>query len=505
MANTNFSCALEAWVSGNTIYARMHYWRSGTYHYLDQTFPTPKMTIDGTTFYDDGFRDWVRNGIDVGDVRTTTFSKSVGSNGQKWISFWAGSGVRSDFSGSWSTDVNVNFYIEGLWYNNARRSQESITANVYLSNWGAGTNYRELQLWTYSSSGLVTPRRWQPAYGGATSGDITVSNSSSGDLNIRGNTRYVIGVYADNGSTNTGSLRGDTITTLPYKDTLSLKKAHALSLEINYVVPADGGRYAKTLQYSIDNGNTWVTYDTISGGSRKESSFTISGLDPITQYTIRSRVTTNNGAYVVNNDNLVVSTIGPDTPVVTAKGATTDLTSWGYSTSTFGGGANGVVRLYIDTNSTPNVERENKGTLGESIYNYENLLANTRYWARARAESTFGTQLVYSDWSNTIFQTTICNPPELNSIGVMQYDSATTVAIRTNMTIPSDGNYFQKNIQYRYTDFNSNAKELKFDNMTETTGVSITDPTKLLTAIRAIVPSANLEDVNKIEITSEAI
>ena len=87
----------------------------------------------------------------------------------------------------------------------------------------------------------------------------------------------------------------------------------------------------------------------------------------------------------------------------------------------------------------------------------------------------------------------------------MQYDSATTVAIRTNMTIPSDGNYFQKNIQYRYTDFNSNAKELKFDNMTETTGVSITDPTKLLTAIRAIVPSANLEDVNKIEITSEAI
>ena len=41
--------------------------------------------------------------------------------------------------------------------------------------------------------------------------------------------------------------------------------------------------------------------------------------------------------------------------------------------------------------------------------------------------------------------------------------------------------------------------------MTETTGVTITDPTKLLTAIRAIVPSANLEDVNKIEITSEAI
>lgn len=449
MANPYFSCVLDVWVSGNTVYARMHYWRSGTYTYTDSSFPTPSMTIDGTTYWDTDFANRVHSGIAVGDVYSTTFSKTVGSNGWKGASWSAGSGLRSDFAGDWSGGASVNFYIEGLWGNNLRRSQESFTLNVYLSNWGAGTNYRELQCWTYNASSLVTPRRWQPVYGGASSGDITVSNSSNGDLQIRGNTLYTLGVYADNGSTNTGSIRYGDATTLPYKDTLTLKKANALSLEINYSVPADGGRYAKTLQYSIDNGSSWVTYDTISGGNAKSSSFTITGLNPITQYRIRSRVTTNNGTYVVNNDDLVASTIGPDTPTLSVNSFGNDNIVWKYGTSTFGGGTDGVVRLYVDTQSTPTTEVNTATQTGDILHTFS-ALPNTQYFARSRAESTFSGELVYSDWSNTISQTTLAATPTANSIGVLQYDTATTVTVRMNTTIPADGGQETKTLQYRY-------------------------------------------------------
>lgn len=107
MANQYFSCALDVWVDGATIYARMHYWRTGTYYYQDTAFPNPTMTIAGQNFEDSGFGNWVRSGIDVGDVYTTTFSKTVSSNGTYGVSFNAGSGYRSDFQGSWSGSATV--------------------------------------------------------------------------------------------------------------------------------------------------------------------------------------------------------------------------------------------------------------------------------------------------------------------------------------------------------------------------------------------------------------
>ena len=451
MANPYYTCELESWVSGNTVYARMHFYRKdgATYHYKDPSFPAPEVVIDGTTYYDTGFSDWVHNGIDIGDVRTTTFSKTCGSNGTKNISWKGSCGGRCDFEGTWYASQYVNYYIEGLWANNLRRSQESFTMNVYLSNWGAGTNYRELQCWTYNASSLTTPRRWQPVYGGASSGDITVSNSSSGDLQIRGNTLYTLGVYADNGSTNTGSIRYGDATTLPYKDTLSLKKAHALSLDIDYSVPADGGRYDKTLQYSIDNGSSWITYDTISGGNAKTGTFTITGLAPITQYTIKSRVTTNNATYIVNNDDITVSTIGPDTPTLSVDSFGNDNIVWKYGTSTFGGGTDGLVRLYVDQTATPETEVDTYDQTGDHTFSFT-ALPNTEYKARSRAESTFSGELVYSEWSNVVSQITLPPAPTANSIGVLQYDTATTVTVRTNTTIPSDGGHYPKTLEYRY-------------------------------------------------------
>ena len=107
MANPYFTCVLDVWVTGTTIHARMHYYRSGTYTYQDTAFPNPTMSIAGQNFEDSGFGNWVRSGINVGDVYTTEFTKSVSANGTYGVSFSAGSGYRSDFAGTWSGSATV--------------------------------------------------------------------------------------------------------------------------------------------------------------------------------------------------------------------------------------------------------------------------------------------------------------------------------------------------------------------------------------------------------------
>lgn len=47
---------------------------------------------------------------------------------------------------------------------------------------------------------------------------------------------------------------------------------------ISFSVSADGGYYNKAVQYSLDNGSTWVTGDTITGGTAQSSSFDITSL-----------------------------------------------------------------------------------------------------------------------------------------------------------------------------------------------------------------------------------
>lgn len=108
MANGQFICELIVNVNGSTITAQMRYrHRSGTFSYYDQNFPTPTMTIDGQVFQDTGFQNWVKGGIQVGDVRTTNFSKTC-ANGARTVTFTAGRGYRNDFEGSWSRTVTIN-------------------------------------------------------------------------------------------------------------------------------------------------------------------------------------------------------------------------------------------------------------------------------------------------------------------------------------------------------------------------------------------------------------
>jgi len=370
-----------------------------------------------------------------------------------WMGLNEGNSAMSNDSSAFTAPAGIDM-------SNVRRGIDSFTANVSLTGWGGGGStderkYRELQCWT---QGMTEPRRYQVQYGGSLSGDITVSNSSSGSLTIRPNTMYTLGIYAatrssawNDGWAGTGSKNKGVYTTLPPKSTLSLNTAGSNSLMINYSAPADGGQYSKTLEYSVDGGTTWVTGATINSGSATTGTFTISNLDPNTQYTIQSRVTTSAGT--TTNDNLTAKTIGPATPTLTVanNGSNYKIQTATYGTTSFGGGTNGVVSLYAGTSANPTTLVDSKTTTGTSTFNNTNLQGNKLYYYRARTQADFDGTTVYSDYVSAN-QATRPPVPSITSATTLQYETASTVTARVQISVPADGGYSaQKKIQYRYS------------------------------------------------------
>lgn len=260
----------------------------------------------------------------------------------------------------------------GLGANNIVRGVESFTANVYITSWGTGTGtrYRELQCWTYDPSSLVQPRRYQPAYGDSLSGDITVNNSSgytqaSGPLNITGNTKYVLGLYASNGTADTGSQRLGEYTTLAYAPEVVISSISSTSATLAYSTKADGGVYAKTYEYSIDGGTTWTTFATVSSGSATTGTFTVSGLAAATVTVMQTRVTTTAG-----------TTVGPNITLNTNAGPKLygSVNSQANGATDLYGGVSGVAeriaKLYGSVNGQTKLTYQGFGHLGYGIVTY---------------------------------------------------------------------------------------------------------------------------------------
>ena len=326
MANINFTCVLDAWHEGTTLYGRMHYYRTDgqTFPYSDSSFPNPTMDLAGTTYTDTAFGNRVRSGISVGDVYTTTFSRTVAGSGNRTVTFSAGSGQRSDFAGTWTATVNMPSSVTaptGLAASNVTPGPDYFSAVISVTGWGgagnATTRKREFQVRTYDASSLITPRRKQQAVGNTMSSTIVTNNESTDDggLTITPNTRYTLGMWATNGTQNTGSKRIGDYVTLGSKPLVSLTSRNSNEATFSYLVGADGGFYNKTIEYSVDNDPNWTVLDTITGTSGASGTITLSDLSFNKLHKLEVRVVTTSGVVstIYYFDTKTLAFYGPDT------------------------------------------------------------------------------------------------------------------------------------------------------------------------------------------------
>lgn len=301
MANANFTCVLDAWRDGKTLYGRMHYYRSGSYFYQDSSFPNPTMNLAGTTYTDTDFGNRVRSGIYVGDVYSTTFSRTVAGTGDRTVTWSAGSGGRSDFAGTWSK--TVNFPVEytaptGLSVSLSEIYPDGAKFNVNISSYGnpSSASGRFIEAGVAGQNAWTSPSLRSEAVHNATSAQILVNNSSTKTttLDIKANTQYYYGGYAWNTQKEARLIAGQFVTTA-YAPILAVKETGSDYAIIEYNLKADGGYYGKNVQYSLDNGTTWVTAATINSNAATTGTFTINNLDADTSYHLKTRVSTASG------------------------------------------------------------------------------------------------------------------------------------------------------------------------------------------------------------------
>lgn len=199
--------------------------------------------------------------------------------------------------GTWTLPA-LNSPPTGLNVSNVSATKNTITGTVSITGWGVGANSNRYLELNVSSDKTTNNRRYQAGTKGdtSTSKSLTCSNSSAGNITLTPNSMYYIGAYATNGSANTG-VKWDWGTKVTLPDDLSAKSATAIdihSVKVNYTTRADGNKYAKKIQYSLNN-STWVDGATVSSGSATSGSFNIAGLNPGTQYTVYLRVHTDAG------------------------------------------------------------------------------------------------------------------------------------------------------------------------------------------------------------------
>lgn len=189
----------------------------------------------------------------------------------------------------------------GLNISNISTTATSVSAVVSVTGWGglgdASTRYRNLSVMR-TSDRSDDQRRYERIYGNTMSSTITVTSSSAyGTGTVDPNTRYWLWWFATNGTYGAESPweSSTVVVTKAMPPTMSAEPIDGTNVRIVYTSQADGGYYAKNVQYSLDGGVTWVTGATVNTGSATTGSFTITGLTPNTSYTMKTRVSTNAG------------------------------------------------------------------------------------------------------------------------------------------------------------------------------------------------------------------
>lgn len=321
MANSNFNCTLKVSVSGSTISAYMEYSRKDgrTYAYSDSDLPTPTMTIAGTTYYDTNFANRVHNGVSVGTIRTTTFSKSVSSGTYK-VTWNCGSGRRSDFACTREAYATVNTGVGpssiSLHFESA--TWNSVTSTTTIGSWGSGYNRTNIE--QIVCRGSATASNWeqtgrivlqhmvtgsQPLTNTDTVSNATATLVFNGGIDLIGCTAYKNAAFAS--TFNSGGAIGrvallddDNLRYTPPYDLTSLSKtsesynAGSVDATLTGVMDTTKNADSATIGYQYRTTTGGVTsewLDSSSTNTSKTASPTIqlAGLNQNTNYTVEVR------------------------------------------------------------------------------------------------------------------------------------------------------------------------------------------------------------------------
>lgn len=311
MANQYFTCVLDAWRDGTTLYARMHYYRSGSYFYQDTAFPNPTIDLGGgVTYEDDTLGNAVRSGVYVGDIYGKTVSRTVSGTGSRSVTYTAGSGYRADFQGTWTATVDgfpgVNTQPAAPTVTIKSKTHNSATFGVSLSSYGnpSGASGRYIEAAILAQNSYGNSYRYEIAQN-TSSATITVNNSSrtgSTALTIQGNKKYWYGGYATNTALSNSTVTGTFYTPCPPLSALSLSSQtyttyNRVNATISYTRQSDGGAETRTgyYRFSSDGGSTWSAWTSFGTVSNTTGTFTATGLPTASTITLQAKLNTPNG------------------------------------------------------------------------------------------------------------------------------------------------------------------------------------------------------------------
>lgn len=229
-------------------------------------------------------------------VAEATQSYSGGSQISASAGFWSYVYGSADVGLSSATYVpTFNSKPTGLAISLVETYTNGAKFNVSVSSYGepSGASGR------YIEAGICAQNSYGPTYRFALtyntkSSAITVNNTTNGTLNIQPNKQYYYGAYATNTAMWTSKIQGQFVTKAA-APTVTFNSSTSTSATFAYSTGADGGHYAKNIQYSLDGGNSWRTGATVTGGTAKTGTFTITGLLSGASYTIKTRVSTTSG------------------------------------------------------------------------------------------------------------------------------------------------------------------------------------------------------------------
>lgn len=205
-------------------------------------------------------------------------------------------------------------YINGItsaWNSVANEVQVSTTSAGVTNTGGVSLSGLEWNITENPyTSGIARLSIALPSNGAASTLSNSLSTYSGTNINLLPNMMVYCGLYAVN---QYGDYRynAGTIVTVPGPATVSAGTIGPNFVEVAYSTTADGGYYDKTIEYSLDQTN-WVHGVTLSGSAATSGSFYVTGLTPLTSYTIYTRVTTTAGS-TSNANRIVANTVAMPT------------------------------------------------------------------------------------------------------------------------------------------------------------------------------------------------